>query len=391
MKPLIFINAFSVATPLGGSTEACAKNLFAGNQDGLRSVASLIDGRCARVGRVPLQFAASSSSDDGLRSTNNRLLLHCLREIEGEFREIAGPLSASRIGVVVGTSTSGMREAETAFYAWFRNSAWPDDYVFSTQELGDLALMLASAVGAGGPAYTVSTACSSSAKAMTAAARLILADICDVVLCGGADTLCDLTLNGFAALEAISPEVCNPFSRNRRGINLGEGAALFILSRVPSVLFLAGWGETSDAHHLSAPHPAGAGATAAMRQSLDMAGIEASDIGYINLHGTGTHLNDAMEARAVNRVFGPHTPCSSTKSLTGHMLGAAGACEAAFVAVALTSGGLLPPHRWDGDRDPELPYIALVERAEDRSAARYMMSCSYAFGGSNTVLILGKT
>lgn len=149
-------------------------------------------------------------------------------------------------------------------------------------------------------------------------------------------------------------------------------------------------GETSDAYHVSAPHPEGLGAEEAVREALCRAGLDAREIGYINLHGTGTHLNDAMEAGIVSRVFGPDTPCGSTKSLTGHMLGAAGACEAAFVAMSLAADGVLPPHRWDGERDPALPEIALIAEPGTRSAARYMMSCSYAFGGSNAVLVIGK-
>ena len=202
--------------------------------------------------------------------------------------------------------------------------------------------------------------------------------------------MCELTVNGFAALEAVSNEICNPFSRNRAGINIGEGAALFVLSREPAELRLAGWGESSDAYHISAPHPEGVGAEMSVRQALADAGLTPGDIGYLNLHGTATRLNDAMEALVVDRVFGRELPCSSTKALTGHMLGAAGSCEAAFVALSLLGGGTLPPHLWDGEHDPDLPPIALVDARGARSDSRYMMSCSYAFGGSNIALILGR-
>ncbi len=209
------------------------------------------------------------------------------------------------------------------------------------------------------------------------------------MLCGGVDTLCELTLNGFAALEAISGGPCLPFSRNRSGISLGEGGALFLLDRQPGELRLAGWGENCDAYHLSAPDPEGTGAELALRAALDLAGIETGAIGYINLHGTGTRLNDRTEAEVTWRLFGPDVACGSTKGMTGHMLGAAGACEAAFVAMGLQQG-TLPPHLWDGVADPELPPIGLVQQAGQKCRAQYMMSCSYAFGGNNCALVLAR-
>lgn len=194
---------------------------------------------------------------------------------------------------------------------------------------------------------------------------------------------------GFASLESLSDAVCNPFSANRRGINLGEGGALFILSAQPSVFRLAGWGESADAYHMSAPDPEGKGAETAMLQALARTGCKSADIGYLNLHGTATKLNDAMEARAVSRVFGGKIPCSSTKPMTGHMLGAAGACEAAFALMALEAGRL-PAHIWDGERDVELPPIRLVAGDGEEADLRRTMSCSYAFGGNNIALVLEK-
>jgi 3-oxoacyl-[acyl-carrier-protein] synthase-1 len=198
-----------------------------------------------------------------------------------------------------------------------------------------------------------------------------------------------LTLNGFAALEALSTEPCLPFSRNRSGITIGEGGALFLLDREPGDLRLAGWGETCDAYHLSAPDPEGRGADLAIRAALEAAGVGAREIGYINLHGTGTRLNDRTEARLTRQLFGGEVACSSTKGMTGHMLGAAGAGEAALVALGLQHG-LLPPHVWDGVADPELVPLNLVQATGQRCSARYMMSCSYAFGGNNCVLVLAR-
>jgi 3-oxoacyl-[acyl-carrier-protein] synthase-1 len=301
--------------------------------------------------------------------------------------EAAGP---ERIAVVVGTSTSGVGEGGEAFRAKMADGHWPRNYRFATQELGDTAAHVARRSGAAGPVYGISTACTSGAKALASAARLIQAGLCDGAIAGGIDALCDLTLAGFASLESLSDTVCNPFSANRRGINLGEGGTLFVLSAQPSAIRLAGWGESADAYHMSAPDPEGNGAQAAMRQALSRAGCEASDIGYLNLHGTATKLNDAMEARAVSRVFGAEMPCSSTKPMTGHMLGAAGACEAAFALMALEAGRM-PAHLGDGESDAELPLIRLVAGQGEAARLRRVMSCSYAFGGNNIALVLEKT
>lgn len=390
MSTPVYINRFSVSSPLGGDTATTARHLLAGDQSGLSATMALLDGRSIPVGRVIFEAPPRPEAVAADHGRNNELIRHCLREMEADFQAAMDVHGPERMGVVLGSSTSGIERAEMAFKARLFHEKWPDGYDYARQEPGDPALFLASLLGVSGPAYTVSTACTSGAKAMTSAARLIQADLCDAVICGGADTLCELTLNGFTALEATSSRICNPFSRNRDGINIGEGAALFLLSREPAALRLAGWGESSDAHHISAPDPSGVGAEISARQALEHAGLTPEDMGYINLHGTATRLNDAMEANMVERVFGRRMPCGSTKALTGHMLGAAGSCEAAFVALSLLRGGVLPPHIWDGERDPELPAIQLVDRLGARSDSRYMMSCSYAFGGNNIALILGR-
>jgi 3-oxoacyl-[acyl-carrier-protein] synthase-1 len=227
---------------------------------------------------------------------------------------------------------------------------------------------------------------------MASAARLLKAGMADAVITGGADSLCRFTVAGFGALGSVSEQRCNPFSANRNGINIGEGAALFLMTREPGPVRLAGWGETSDAHHMSAPDPEGKGAERAIREALVRAGIDASDIDYVNLHGTATPQNDAMEAGAVQRTLGIDVPCSSTKPLTGHALGAAGAIEAALCWIALTRNQehRLPPHWWDGVVDPAIAPIRLVRPRERANAAlRYALSQSFAFGGSNAALILG--
>lgn len=216
-----------------------------------------------------------------------------------------------------------------------------------------------------------------------------------MVIAGGVDSLAAMTLNGFDALESMSDGLCNPFGRDRDGINIGEGAAIFVMSKTPAAISLAGCGETSDAHHISAPHPDGAGAIAAMAKALQDADVAASDIDYINLHGTATEQNDRMEAKAVFSVFGSEAPCSSTKRLTGHTLGAAGAIEAGLCWLALTEQTALPPHRWDGNGDTELQPIQLtngsLQQCENvQQPPRLALSNSFAFGGNNISLIFER-
>lgn len=245
-----------------------------------------------------------------------------------------------------------------------------------------------------GPAYCVSTACSSSGKVFASARSLIENDLCDAVIVGGSDSLCDMTLNGFDSLEAISSELCLPFSANRKGINIGEGAALFIMSRQKSQVALLGVGESSDAHHISAPHPEGAGAVSSMQMALSDAGISSNDVGYLNLHGTGTELNDLMEGKAVHQVLPTTTIVSSTKPLTGHTLGAAGATELAFCWLALNQQGpkySLPKHAYDGHYDQEIPPLTLASSETHCSDLSIAMSNSFAFGGNNVSVIIGRS
>ena len=217
--------------------------------------------------------------------------------------------------------------------------------------------------------------------------------LCDAVVVGGVDSLCELTLEGFASLESTSPVRANPMSRNRSGINVGEGAAVFLMSREEAPVFVAGTGESSDAYHISSPDPQGVGAERALRAALADARIDAQAIGYVNLHATATRKNDEMEAHLMARVFPDGVAASGTKPLTGHLLGAAGATELGFAWLALAGEGVaLPRHLWDGEADSALPRLDLVESERYLRAAagaRYAMSNSFAFGGSNASLILG--
>ena len=389
------IAEMGIASPIGiGKTEV-ARALFAGAR-GLTRRDDLIPGRAVHVGEVSASLAPGPLRLKSMECRNGRLMLAAMAEIAGAIENAANLLGRDRIAVVLGTSTSGIAEGEEAYRAVRRDGVWPADFHYRQQETGNLGEFVARSLGLTGPAYTVATACSSSGKAFASARRLIRAGVSDAVVVGGADTLCKMTLGGFAALEAMSNGLCNPFSRNRDGINIGEAAAVFLLTREHTKVQLLGIGESSDAHHISAPDPEGGGALMAMSAALDDANLAPADIKYINLHGTGTALNDSMEAKAVHDLFGMGTPCSSTKAMTGHTLAAAAACEAAFLWLALhpdyNPDGRLPPHLWDGNSDPSIAALTLADTGTRlrRGGQVAMLSNSFAFGGSNVALVLGR-
>lgn len=390
MMARIFLPALGIINALGSGPDEVACGLFAGDTSGMILEDGWLPGAQARVGRARgiLPEIPEALSDYACR--NNQLLLAALAQIKNDVDMALSRFGRNRIGVVLGTSTSGIAEGETAIAAHRRTGALPDGYRYTRQEIGAPAVFLARYLALGGPAYTVSTACTSSAKAFSSARNLLRLGLCDAVLVGGVDSLCRLTLNGFSALESIATGVTNPLSRNRCGINIGEGAALFLMSRDETAIELLGIGETSDAHHMSAPHPEGLGAEAAMRAALSDAGLTVADIDYLNLHATATPKNDEMESRAVARVFPQGVATSGTKPLTGHTLGAAGATELAFCWLALRDERL-PPHIWDGEADPGLPQLDLItsERHFGRRTGRSCLSNSFAFGGSNASLLIG--
>lgn len=389
------VTAMGIVSPIGASKTGVAAALAAGSRGGMSARDDVAIARTLYVGAVPGELPVPPPGLEQFASRNCRMMLAALAQIERDVAAAVRRYGSGRVAVVMGTSTGGLSDGEVAYVQRKRTGVWPNSYDYRMQEIGGLAEFAARALKIDGPAYTVATACSSSAKVFASARRLIRAGFCDAVVVGGCDTLCGTTVNGFGALESLSSGLCNPFSANRDGLNIGEAAAVFLLAPEPSLINLLGVGESSDAYHVSAPDPAGIGAAASMSVALRDAGLQPSDIGYINLHGTATPLNDAMEGRAVESVFGVDTPCSSTKSMTGHTLGAAGACEAAFLWLTLHpeyGAGRLPPHLWDGARDEQIPAISLVPAGArlaslDRAA---MLSNSFAFGGSNCSLILGR-
>ena len=390
MSGKFYLPTLGIVNALGEDAEAVAQGLFDGDTGGMLEEPGWLPGARARVGRARGTLPEMPPHLQDFSCRNNRLLLAALAPIRAAVDAEIARYGQRRIGIVLGTSTSGIAEGEAALAALRADGRLPPGYRYAQQELGTPARFLSCLLGVSGPAYCVSTACTSSAKAFASARRLLRSDLCDAVLVGGVDSLCKLTLNGFSALESLSPDLCNPLSRNRKGINIGEGAALFILTKEPSDIELLGVGESSDAHHMSAPHPDGVGAETAMRAALRDAGLSELDVDYLNMHATATPKNDEMESRAISRVFPHGIAASGTKALTGHTLGAAGATELGLCWLALRAGRL-PPHRWDGQCDPDLPPLALVGPGQgfDRPQGRVCMSNSFAFGGSNACLLIG--
>ena len=390
----LYLNECAIVCALGDSHGEVRRRLFAG-ESGIAPTDAWSAGRLLPLGRVLSALPDGASLSLSERSRNNQLALAALEQIRPAVDAALARYGAGRIGIVIGTSTSGIAETEHALREHGAGRDLPPQFHYGQQEMSSPATMLARELGIHGPAYVHSSACASGAKAMASAARLINMGLCDAVITGGVDTLCGFTVAGFSALESVSAARCNPLSANRNGINIGEGAALFLMTREPAAVALCGWGEASDGHHMSAPDPAGSGARLAIAEALTRAGIEARQIDYLNLHGTATTHNDAMESQAVQAVFPHGVPCSSSKPMVGHTLGAAGALEAAFCWLAMQDDnpeGLLPPQLWDGAVDPALPVLNVAAPgARLGKPIQWALSNSFAFGGSNAALVLGRT
>ncbi len=397
MTTTLYLNQLGIICALGNTHSEIKQNLF-NAKSGITFRDQYSPGRMLPVGCLPIKDADLPDLADKLplrdQSRNNQLALSALAQIRPDVDAAIEKYGAHRVGIIIGTSTSGIAEGEAAFRQQLITHTFPENFHYGQQEMGSVAAALAFTLGISGPAYTHSSACASSGKAMASAARLIKMGLCDAVITGGVDSLCAFTLAGFSALESISNTRCNPLSQNRKGINIGEGAALFLMSKEPAEIALRGWGESSDGYHISSPDPTGAGAKIAIQQALVRAGITASDIDYINLHGTATAQNDAMESHVIDSMFGDNVPVSSTKSLTGHTLGASSAIEVGLCWLAMQSEnylGLLPPHLWDGVLDPALPVLQLAEiNSQLGHPINWALSNSFAFGGSNVALILGR-
>ena len=324
------------------------------------------------------------------KSRNSAVLAFFTDSIKDSINELKQKYSKDRIAIILGTSTSGLDETENELKKFMQTGVPSRDFYYKSQEFGDPSMFLADYLEIDGPAYTISTACSSSARALICGKRMLESGLVDAVIAGGADTLCKVPINGFNSMGVISQERCLPFNKNRAGINIGEGGGLMILSKEKASLELLGVGESSDAYHVSSPDPSGAGAISAMEMALNDASLTTDDIGYVNLHGTATKLNDAMESKAMASLFKGKVPCSSTKYMTGHTLGAAGIVEAAILCYLLKHDLDLPVQDFSHDEiDDTLDECGLIKE-KIKAKKKVMMSNSFAFGGNNASIIIAN-
>lgn len=343
------------------------------------------------IGRIPGIEEAPVPADLAAYDCRNNRLAQIGLEQDGFVQAVENAkrrYGKERIGLFLGTSTSGIQEAEIA-YARRAGDTLPAEFRYhTTHNCFSLTDFCRRYLGIAGPSLTISTACSSSSKVFAAARRHLDAGLCDAAVVGGVDSLCLTTLYGFHSLGLIAEQACAPWGLERGGISIGEAAGFALLEREAdaAALALLGYGESSDAYHMSTPHPEGAGAALAIGQALQNAGIQARDLDYINLHGTGTRLNDASEDRAL-QCFEHRAACSSTKGWTGHTLGAAGITEAGITLLAIENG-FIPGNLGRGAPDPTLAtavQLLTSERPVDRA-----MSNSFGFGGSNCSLVFGR-
>ena len=394
MQPLA-ISHFSIVNSLGAGAAAITSALRA-RRSGLTACDFETVVLDTWIGQVAGLDEFRLRPDLGAYDCRNNRLAQLGLEVDGYAAAVSAArekYGAARIGVFMGTSTSGILQTELAYRRRDPQSgALPADYRYAaTQNTFSLADFVQRYLGLSGPAFVVSSACSSSAKVFGHAARMMAAGVCDAAVVGGVDSLCLTTLYGFNSLELTSHAPCRPYDRERDGISIGEGAGFALLETIPAppadgAMLLLGVGESCDAYHMSTPHPEGLGAKLAMQHALDAAGLAPADIDYINLHGTATKANDASEDKAVYELFGPATPASSTKGSTGHLLGAAGITEAIIAMLAIEQG-LLPGGMHTQNLDPALRSNYLLDNRDAR--VQRVLSNSFGFGGSNCSLVLG--
>lgn len=387
------VSAYTATSALGHGLHAHLDALLA-ERGGLRSNAFSSAPLPCWIGQVDgVEDAPLPASLMAWECRNNRLAWLGLNQ-DGFLDRVAAARTrygAGRIALMLGTSTASIGATEEGYRRLDADGGLPDDLLRpAIHAPHSLCAFVAAALGLEGPCLTVSTACSSSAKVFANAERLIRLGLVDAAVVGGVDTLCDSVLFGFNALGLVSPDPCTPFDADRRGISIGEAAGFALLERVdaaPDAPRLIGYGESTDAHHMSTPHPEGLGAELALRDALARAGITAGQVDYINLHGTASQKNDEVEAALVSRSFAPHTRASSTKGFTGHTLGAAGIVEAAITLLALREG-LVPGNLGGGHPDPGCgPQFAWHN---EHRPLRIALSNSFGFGGNNACLAFAR-
>jgi len=388
----IYLSKPGVMSSAGANLEELFASIVSGDQSGIKRYETFSGST----------FFAARIDEKTLEPSTGRFDMKIIRIEEAALDQIGSIIEKAkskygekRIAVCVGSCDNGTEFSLAGHRKYFENGAFPEDYSIEMQGADYVSTFIAEKYGLTGPVCTFSTACSSSAGALIKAAELIKSGFCDAAIAGGIDIASDTTLVGFASLEAVSESITNPFSKNRSGITLGDGAAFFVLSKEPldeSVpeICLLGYGESCDAHHMTSPDPSGIGAKKAIEKALSNAKIQPKEVNYINLHGTGTKFNDSMEAKAVDAVFGAYkVPCSTTKPITGHTLGAAGALELAICFAAITNN-VLPPQIWDGVFDEEMPKLNFVNKNSNLHQTKICLSNSFAFGGADACLVIKK-
>lgn len=400
MSENLYLSYPGVICAAGKNPAELWASCLSGSQSGIKKVTA-VSGKDFFAGRI----------DDSLLSSvqHAKYDMRIIRILDRALEQIALLVErlkktvGSKIAVCIGSCDNGSEFSLAGHRVFFEKGKFPADYELDVQGADYPAVFVKEKFGLEGPAFVFSTACSSSGSAVLKARELILAGIADAAIVGGVDIASDTVLLGFDSLEAVSDEITNPFSRNRKGITLGEGAAVFVLCRDKELVsdegfscVLLGAGESADASHMTAPLEDGTGAACAIEAALKDAHLNPEKIDYINLHGTGTHLNDAMEAKAVKKVFASlaeKIPASSTKPLTGHTLGAASAIELAVCYMALKNCACkkLPVHVWDKEREEDMPQLNFVGNGfEVEKEIKTVMSNSFGFGGCNISLIIGK-
>jgi 3-oxoacyl-[acyl-carrier-protein] synthase-1 len=395
MQPL-YLTHYAIATSLGTGLDATFARLSTG-QTGL--VPQTYPGELATwTGRIDaIDDTPLADHLAAFDCRNNRLAALTLAQdgfmdAVADLRERHRP---ERIGVFLGTSTSGIESTEKAYRQRpTADAPLPADFRYAeTHNMYSLGRFLQRLLDISGPSVVASAACATTAKTFGNAARMIEAGFCDAAIVGGADTLCATTIYGFHSLGLVSPTACRPFDKTRDGISIGEGAGFAIVEKTPPAalqpgsVVLRGFGESSDAYHMSTPHPEGKGAQLAMMRALASAGLQPRDIDYINVHGTATQVGDAAEDRALVELFGKDTPCSSTKGFTGHTLASAGIVEAIISALAIRHH-FMPGTANTQELDPALRSRYLLRG--ERGPVRRVLSNSFGFGGSNCSLVLER-
>jgi 3-oxoacyl-[acyl-carrier-protein] synthase-1 len=387
--PPLPITAFSLVNGMGRTTAEVLAALD-GSRAGL-AAPSLPLAFTTLVGAVPGELPPLAPAHAGYDTRLARIGVMALGQVDAEVRAAVARWGPRRVAILIGSSTGGLDATEAAYGHWAEHGALPDGFHIDRQhDFNALGELFAQSLGIEGPVYVVSTACSSSGKVHASAARMIRAGLVDAALVGGIDSLCRMTLHGFRGLGILSETACRPFSADRSGINIGEGAALMLLERdaAEPLALLRGVGESADAYNMSSPEPSGRGAREAMERALAQAGSDPGEVGLVLAHGTATPQNDLAEGAAVAALFGPGAvPVVSTKGYTGHQLGAAGATSAAFAVHALRSGRI-PASLGAAPVDPAIP--ARVEVEGRAAPLELVLANAFAFGGSNVCLAIGR-